>query len=84
VRKTKNNALLDAAQATLTQKIHEAKETEFREFLKNMDYRKDAVEAHRYLSNLCGKGASADDRNAPMVYNNKEATTVAAKANLFC
>jgi hypothetical protein len=49
-----------------------------------MDYRKDAVKAHRYFSNLCGKGATYDDRNAPLVYNNKEATTVADKANFFC
>jgi hypothetical protein len=42
------------------------------------------VKAHRYFSNLYGKGTTSDDRNAPLVFNNKEATAVAEKANSFC
>jgi ribonuclease HI len=75
---------LNRAQEALDKAITEEKEEKYRNFLKTMDYRKDAVKAHTFFSGLCGKNARPTEENAPINYRGKIATTNLEKANALC
>jgi hypothetical protein len=79
-----NQTRLATAQAELTEAIKTAKETKFREFLSTLNYRKDGVKAHQFFSRLCGKWSNKDDRNEPLTYKGKTATSTKGKAEIFC
>ncbi|XP_059477948.1 uncharacterized protein LOC132198144 [Neocloeon triangulifer] len=87
VEKTNTSQLreeLKQLQTDLTAAITEEKDKKYREFLSNLDYRKDASKVHTFFSQLCGKKSSSAEDNTPLEYKGKSAVTNKEKAEILC